>query len=82
MPLIRLYTYIELYYAKSKESTPKHININIVIMLNSLLKDSPQKLKLEKINGALIILFYVSPRFPQQQNILQASLVEIHQYVP
>ena len=62
-------------------------------MLNGLLKDPPQKLKLEKINGALIILFYVSPRFPQQQRVCffikskqektssSKSLVEIHQYV-
>ena len=31
--------------------------------------DSPQKLKLEKINGTLIILFYVSPSSPQLQRI-------------
>ena len=30
----------------------------------------PQNLKLEMINGTLIILFYVSPSFPQQQRIL------------
>ena len=31
--------------------------------------DSPQKPKLEKINGTLIILFYVSPSSPQLQRI-------------
>ena len=31
--------------------------------------NSPQKLKLEKINGTLIILFYVSPSSPQLQRI-------------
>ena len=31
--------------------------------------DSPQKPKLEKINGTLIILFYVSPCSPQLQRI-------------
>ena len=35
-----------------------------------LLTDSPQKLKLEKIHDTLIILFYVSPRSPQQQRLL------------
>ena len=30
-----------------------------------LLTDSPQKLKLEKINGTFIILFYVSPSSSQ-----------------
>ena len=33
-----------------------------------LLADSPQKLKLEKIHGALIILFYVSPSSPPLQS--------------
>ena len=33
-----------------------------------LLKDSPQKLRLEKIHGALIILFYVSPSSPPLQS--------------
>ena len=31
--------------------------------------DSPQKLKLEKIHGTLIILFYVSPSSPQLQRL-------------
>ena len=31
--------------------------------------DSPQKLKLEKIHGTLIILFYVSPSSPQLQKL-------------
>ena len=34
-----------------------------------LLADSPQKLKLEKIHGTLIILFYVSPSSPQLQTL-------------
>ena len=34
-----------------------------------LLTDSPQKLKLEKIHEALIILFDVSPTSPQQERI-------------
>ena len=33
-----------------------------------LLTDSPQKLKLEKVHGALIILFYVSPISPPLQS--------------
>ena len=33
-----------------------------------LLTDSPQKLKLEKVHGALIILFYVSLSFPPLQS--------------
>ena len=33
-----------------------------------LLTDSPQKLKLEKVHGALIILFYVSPSSPPLQS--------------
>ena len=32
-----------------------------------LLTDSPQKPKLEKTNGTLIMLFYVSPNSPQLQ---------------
>ena len=35
----------------------------------SLLTDSPHKLKLEKIPGTLIILFYVSLRSPQLQRL-------------
>ena len=34
-----------------------------------ILTDSPQKLKLEKINSSLIILFYVIPSSPQLQII-------------
>ena len=34
-----------------------------------LFADSPQKLKLEKIHGTLIILFYVSPSSPQLQTL-------------
>ena len=34
-----------------------------------LLTDSPQKLKLEKIHGTLIILFYVSLSYRQLQRI-------------
>ena len=34
-----------------------------------LLKDSPQKLKMEKTHGILIILFYVSLIFPKLQRI-------------
>ena len=34
-----------------------------------LLTDSPQKLKLEKIHGTLIILFYLNPSFPQLQRL-------------
>ena len=34
-----------------------------------LLTDSPQKLKLEKIHGTSIILFYVSPSSPQLQRL-------------
>ena len=33
----------------------------LIIIMVFLLTDSPQKLKLEKIHGALIIIFYVSP---------------------
>ena len=35
-----------------------------------LLTDSPQKLKLEKIHGALIILLYVSLNSPWRQTVL------------
>ena len=35
-----------------------------------LLTDSSQKLKLEKTNGTLIILFYVSPSFSSTNNLL------------
>ena len=35
-----------------------------------LLTDSPQKLKLEKIHGTLIILFYVSLSSPKLQTFL------------
>ena len=45
-----------------------------------LLTDSPQKLKLEKVHGALIILFYVSPissllqsRFRENAKILSKN---------
>ena len=34
------------------------------------LKDSPQKLKVEKVNSILIILFYASPSSPQLQKVL------------
>ena len=40
---------------------------NIITLF--LLTDSTQKLKLEKIHGTLIILFYVSPGSPQLQRI-------------
>ena len=33
-----------------------------------LLTDAPQELKLEKVHGALIILFYVSPSSPPLQS--------------
>ena len=33
-----------------------------------LLRDSPPKLKLEKVDGPLIILFYVSPSYPPVQS--------------
>ena len=36
-------------------------------MMLFLLTDSSQKLKLEKVHGAFIILFYVSPSSPQLQ---------------
>ena len=35
-----------------------------------LLTGSPQKLKLEKLHGTLIILFHVSPSSPQLQRLL------------
>ena len=35
--------------------------------------DSPQKLKLEKSHGALIILFYVSPSFPPLQSCFKEN---------
>ena len=35
----------------------------------SLLTDSPKKLKLEKIHGTPIILFYVSVSSPQLQSL-------------
>ena len=41
----------------------------LIIIMLSLLTDSPDKLKLEKIYGTLIILFYVSVSFPQLQSI-------------
>ena len=34
-----------------------------------LLTDFPQKLKLEKVHGALIILFYVSPNFKTERRL-------------
>ena len=42
---------------------------DIIIML-LLSIDSPQKQKLEKIHGTLIIIFYVSPSSPQLQILL------------
>ena len=38
-----------------------------------LLTDSPQKLKLEKVHGALIILFYVSPSSPPLQSCFKEN---------
>ena len=38
-----------------------------------LLTDSPQKLKLEKVDGAIIILFYVSPSSPLLQSPFKES---------
>ena len=38
-----------------------------------LLTDSPQKLKLKKVQGALIILFYVSPSSPPLQSRFKAN---------
>ena len=35
-----------------------------------LLADSPKKLKLGKIRGTLIVLFYVGPSSPQPQRLL------------
>ena len=40
----------------------------LIIIMLFLLTDSLQKLKLEKIHGALIILFYVSPSSPPLQS--------------
>ena len=40
----------------------------IIIML-FLLTDSPQKLNLKKVNGTLLIIFYVGPSSPQPQRI-------------
>ena len=34
-----------------------------------LLTDSPQKLNLKKVNGTLLIIFYVGPSSPQPQRI-------------
>ena len=44
------------------------IPILIIIKL-FLLTGSPQKLKLKIIHATLIVLFHVSPRFPQLQRV-------------
>ena len=41
----------------------------MIIVMLFLLADSPQKVKLEKFHGTLIILFYVNPRSPQLQRL-------------
>ena len=38
-----------------------------------LLTDSPQKLKIDKVHGALIILFYVSPTSPPLQSCFKEN---------
>ena len=38
-----------------------------------LLADCPQKLKLEKVHGALIILLYLSPIFPSLQSCFKEN---------
>ena len=40
----------------------------LIIIMLFLLADYPQKLKLEKVHSALIILFYVSPSYPLLQS--------------
>ena len=43
----------------------------LVIIMLLLLTDFPQKLKLEKIIFALIILFYINPNSPQLEIIIK-----------
>ena len=45
----------------------------LIIIMVFLLTDSPQKLKLEKIHGALIIIFYVSPSSPPLQTCFKEN---------
>ena len=40
----------------------------LIIIMLFVLTDSPQKLKLAKVHGALIILFYVRPSSPPLQS--------------
>ena len=48
-----------------------HIMVSFTIMIMLfLLTDSPQKLKLEKFHGTLMILFYVSRSSPQLQRLV------------
>ena len=42
------------------------------------LKDYPQKLKVEKINSILIILFYATPSSPQLQNLFSLKTKTDH----
>ena len=56
-----------LYWYKKLLKIPRLITYKyhlLIIIMLFLLIDSPQKLKLENIHDALIILFYVSPRSP------------------
>ena len=46
---------------------PEQMVFVLITIILFLLTDSPQKLKLEKIDGTLIILFYGSPSSPQLQ---------------
>ena len=45
----------------------------LIIIMVFLLTDSRQKLKLEKIHGALIIIFYVSPSSPPLQTCFKEN---------
>ena len=49
------------------------LSLLIIIML-FLLTDSPQELKLEKVHGTLIIMFYVNPSSLPLQFVLKRML--------
>ena len=75
--LARIQDRQSLYWLKKLLTIPRVITkwypLLIIIML-FLLTGSPQKLKLENVHGALIILFYVSPSSPSLQSRFKANV--------
>ena len=75
--LARIQDRQSLYWLKKLLTIPRVITIwypLLIIIMLFLLAGSPQKLKLENVHGALIILFYVSPSSLSLQSRFKANV--------